>query len=95
MSFSPLPLPAQYQDSANKAAGFCLISGTRVAMSIVLAPASKARTSIPSNEADNKPTDDISEVRPPIQSNMGNSASQPSMRSSASILLPNMVTATA
>jgi len=56
-------------------------------------PASKARISIPGKAANNKLTADISEVRPPTHSNMGNCANHAPQYLLKTILLPGRVIA--
>ena len=70
-------------------AAFSSRSGSRVCASIAAAPARKFSVSKPCSAAGNRPTALITEVRPPIQSNIGKRASQPLLSAYLSSSLPD------
>ena len=70
-------------------------SRARVRPSIAAAPSSIPFMSIPWRVAGKSPTADISEVRPPTQSHIGNRSRKPCSTAKRSSLLPSSVTATA
>ena len=81
--------------SARSIAAFCIASRVRVCSSIAAAPARKLSISKPSKPMGRRPTALITEVRPPIQSCIGNRASHSFFSACLSSSLPTPVTATA